>query len=717
MKKLINVFALLVLLSVTSHAQEDKCLGPYFLVEGNEQSFPLLANQAKVNITGPIANVKITQSYKNNGENPINAIYVFPASTRAAVHHMRMIIGDRIVEAEVMKKQEARQTYQKAKSEGKRASLLEQERPNVFQMQLANLMPGEQIDIELFYTEFLICEDQEYEFVYPTVVGPRFSGEKSETYSNMPYKKAGQAPDYDFGIDIRINTEMDIQKIYSSSHGIKTNTERSFTDVNLLDKEKSGGNRDFILNYQLAGEAVNSQLHVFNNGEESFFLAQIEPPSLECMPEIIPREYIFILDVSGSMGGYPLQVSKTLMRNLFKNLRAHDKFNIMLFAGSANVLFEQSQEATEQNKQMAFDVFDKERSGGGTYLINALNKALAIPKVDHMSRSFVIVTDGFVTVDEEALQLIHSRLNQANFFAFGIGSSVNRSLIEGMAHVGGADAFIVTQKQDANREADKLRKYIETPVMTDIKIEANDVTLYDLVTDQIPDLMARRPIYCFGKFKNNHNGTIKISGRQGHDIFSRELSFKDSNEDDALVYLWAREKIRFLDDFNGIKVDQKRINTVTDIGLKYNLLTKYTSFVAVDEQIATNTPSKDVVKQRLPMPARVNNSAIGFEMEIPELVVDDKIKTKINIDLDCHELLTKTILEELIEQWAKQIEIESLIKLKNKEIRLIVKDGKDIFIEAKDDNLIKLEKYLKVASSKLQLELSSGEYPLIIKLI
>ena len=682
---------------------------PYFHItsESAEESFPLLSTKAVVGISGPIANVKITQVYQNNGTIPIEATYVFPSSTRAAVHHMQMTIGDRVIVAEIKEKKEARKVYEEAKESGKHASLLEQHRPNVFQMNVANILPGEAIVVEMRYTEFMIPEDQQYTFVYPSVVGPRYTGhpnpEQGQAFANQPHTKKYIGAMYDYDIDVKLDMSIPVIDVKSISH--KTHIDywpNNITSVDLDTRDETRGTKDFVLKYSLAGEKIATGIQTFKMGDENFFLCQMEAPSMDWNPEISPREYIFIIDVSGSMRGYPLDVSKELMKNLLGGMRSIDKFNVMFFAGSAFALSDQSIVANRQNVKMAFDEMEKHQGGGGTQLLPAMKRAMSYPKLDGYSRSFVVVTDGYVTVEDEAFQLIHESLDEANFFAFGIGTSVNRHLIEGMAHVGRGEPFIVLEKKYARLEALRLQKYITNPILTDIEIVGNDVTLYDLIPETAPDLMAARPVYYFGKYKNaGRNATLSIKGMRGNQSFSKSIAMYEGKSSESLPYLWAREKIRLNEDFNINRTDVKRVKEITALGLKYNLLTKYTSFVAVDNDpvIAADTKTQ-TVKQPLPMPQGVSNSAIGFEMEIGDIVNDNGTPTLIDVNVNCTDLITKQVIESILAVEMKKMTSEDIQKLIGSELELIIDEGGNIM--CKTVITIAQNKLLSLLNTKYQ---------------
>jgi len=605
-------------------SEEDKTLSPYFFVQSDDPTtdrLPLLKTTADVNVAGVIADVTVTQVYKNDGKKPIEAIYTFPASTRAAVYAMKMTIGDRTIVAAIREREKARKEYEQAKQEGKTASLLEQQRPNVFQMNVANIMPGDYITVEMKYTELLVPTAGVYEFAYPTVVGPRYSNvpekqaKETDKWVKSPYTHEGEAPTYEFGMNARIAAGLPIQEITCPSHKTSVTYEGLTAATVALDpSEKQGGNKDFILRYRLAGGKVQSGLLLYQGKDESFFLAMIQPPKRVEQFQIPPREYIFIVDVSGSMHGFPLDISKTLLRNLFANLRPKDYFNVLLFSGDNAVLSEQSLPATKENLERAVKVIDEQQGGGGTELLPALKRALSLPKAKGTSRNFVIATDGYVTVETEAFDLIRKHLGQANFFAFGIGSGVNRFIIEGMARVGMGEPFVIEKPDAAAAQAEKFRRYIQTPVLTDINVSFNGFDAYDVEPEYVPDVLAERPIVIAGKWRGPANGTVKVTGMGAQGAYSQTVSvaeFPPDAANSALRYLWARQRIQLLADYNNIREDSARIKEVTALGLKYSLLTQYTSFVAIDKKVRNVGGKQEVVEQVLPLPQGVSDYAVG----------------------------------------------------------------------------------------------------------
>lgn len=604
---------------------EDRTLSPYFVVKGDPavDRLPLKDTRVEIAVSGVIADVRVTQTYRNEGTRPINASYVFPASTRAAVYSMRMRIGDQVVVAKVKEREQAKQEFDAAQKEGKSASLLEQNRPNVFSMSLANVMPGDQIEIELRYTELLVSTDGVYEVVYPTVVGPRYpskddaKGQKGggDKWVEMPYTHEGVRPASTLHISTRIAAGVPVQELTSPSHTVTPQwVNPSVADVVLDEADAFSGNRDFILRYRLAGEQIASGLLLFQGAEENFFLYMAQPPRRVADADIPAREYIFVVDVSGSMEGFPLDTSKKLLRDLIGRLRPTDLFNVVLFAGDSAVLSEKSLEASQENVALAIKLLENQRGGGGTELLAAVKRAMELPRDEAVSRSVVLITDGYISGEEGVFEYIREHLNESNVFSFGIGSSVNRYLIEGVAKAGMGEPFIVTGETEAAAAAEKFREYIQTPVLTDIEVKPVGFDVYDVHPLRQPDLLAQRPVVVFGKWRGAVGGRFELHGRTGHGEYVETLDVsgvrpEESNR--ALLYLWARSRVAELSDYGSRDVSDEKAREITALGLKYNLLTRYTSFIAVREEVRNTAGDAENVKQASPLPLGVSDLAVG----------------------------------------------------------------------------------------------------------
>jgi Ca-activated chloride channel family protein len=603
----------------------DRSLAPYLYVAGGDpgtERLPLKETSAHVDVAGVIAHVGVRQVFENGGQKPIEAVYVFPASTRAAVHGMRMKIGARVVEAKIDRRATARETYEAARAEGKRASLLEQERPNVFTMNVANIMPGDRIEVQLDYSELLVPEDATYEFVFPTVVGPRYPGgadpQKDQWMAN-PHLPAGAPSPTKFGIDVHLETGVGLKEIASPSHGIDVGyASASTADVTLKDKSGAGGNKDFVLRYRLAGDKIETGMLLSPRGPdgEGTFALMMEPPRRPNPSQIPGREYIFLLDVSGSMHGFPLDTAKALMRKLLGQLRPTDHFDVALFSGANFVMSPGgSVPASAANIRDAIDLIEKQHGGGGTELMGGLRAAYAVPRPGRaISRTVVVVTDGYVGVEAEAFRFVREHLDEANCFAFGIGSSVNRALIEGLARAGRGEPFVVLKPEKAAAEADRLRTYIEAPVLTRVNVAFEGFHVTDVSPQKVPDVLARRPVVVFGKYQGDPGGQVRVTGFGGGGApFSQTLAVRPTDahaRNEALRWLWARSWVATLEDELHLGGGQPVEDAITDLGLRYSLLTQFTSFVAVDHEVANHTGQSQSVRQPLPMPEGVSNLAV-----------------------------------------------------------------------------------------------------------
>ena len=529
---------------------------------------------------------------------------MFPGSSKSAVYGLTMKIGERIVVAEIQEKFKARETYTEAVQEGKRASLLEQVRPNVFQMTVGNIMPQDTIEVTLQYTEYVESIDGQYQFMVPTTIGERYSGENHGEQSHITpsYVLSNESP-YSVAIQVAIASPVPIAEAKSNTHRIDLNvTDQHHWTTQLSQTEQFAGNRDFILEYRLRGEALASGLLLHEGETENFFMLQIQPPKYVAKEAVPPREYLFVVDVSGSMHGFPMETAKELMFNLLDDLRPNDLFNVLPFAGASNKLFRESQLATEDNIKKAQRYMRSRISGGGTNMASAFRDVYRSMPETPYSRSIILITDGHIEAEQKVFREIRENLNKANVFAFGIGSSVNHFLIEGVARAGMGEEFIVTHAALASEKANQLANYIKRPALTNIKIDFKDNKVYDFSPISIPDVLSDRPLTIYGKYEGTMSDDIIIFGNTGSEPYYETVKAPNDSSltNPALRYLWARNKLQDLDDFYENRNELKY--EVTKIGLTYHLLTPYTSFVAVDDEVANISPMMATIKQPLALP-------------------------------------------------------------------------------------------------------------------
>jgi len=635
--------AFLALTARPLHAQEAagprlKTESPYFFVKSDApgvDALPLKNTAVDVKISGVIADVTVTQTYRNEGQRAIEAKYVFPGSTKAAVSGLNVRLADRLITAQIREKQQARIEYDTAKKEGKTAALLEQHLPNVFQMNVANILPNDEVKVELRYTELLVPNAGNYQFVFPTVVGPRYNSPQSENanakHVAQPMLRAGVPSNAGFQLKVALDTPMGLKEVRSATHAIdvKKSDEDRHAAVALTPTPEPAADRDFVLDYRLAGEKIESGLMLYKgqgDGAENFFLAMIEPPKSVAASAISPRDYIFVVDISGSMHGFPLDTAKTVLERLIGGLRPSDTFNVLLFSGSNKMLSPRSVPATRPNIDQALATIQNYSGSGSTELIPALKRVYAEPKAPNVSRTVVVVTDGYVTVEREAFELVRKNLSKANLFAFGIGSSVNRHLMEGLARAGMGEPFIITDPMQAPEQAARFRRMVESPVLTNVKATFGGLDVYDVEPTVLPDVLAERPVIVFGKWRPNSEGLARgrvvIEGQSANGPYREEVAIdgRTPQNASALRALWARHRIAALSDQEALEGGDSFAKAITELGLKYSLLTQYTSFIAVDKVVRNLAPQNGTsVDQPSPLPKGVSELAVGQALgaEVP----------------------------------------------------------------------------------------------------
>jgi Ca-activated chloride channel family protein len=368
----------------------------------------------------------------------------------------------------------------------------------------------------------------------------------------------------------------------------------------------------------LQGNKIETGMMLYEGKDENFFLLMLQPPKNVRKENIPPREYLFIMDVSGSMSRYRLDISKQLLRNLILRLNPKDKFNVLFFSNDSDLLSDHSLNVNRENIDRAVKFIDERSHRGETKLLKALERAFSLKPPDpSLLCTFVVVTDGLVyaDVENEVFAFIRKNIGNSNLFSFGIGRDVNCYLTEGMAFLGNGESMLISQPESVEKQAGRFRNYINTPVMTQIKTNFGDFKTYDVESLTIPDMLAERPVIIFGKYKGKPAGTVTLSGKTGQKTFQQTFDLSAIKPDtaySALRYLWVRERIKYLDymtsetypDYDSPENDE-RMKKIIALGFQYNLKTNYTSFIAIDERTVKKGEKRVTVKQSIPMPQPV----------------------------------------------------------------------------------------------------------------
>jgi Ca-activated chloride channel family protein len=567
---------------------------------------PLKSTNVKVEISGFISRVKVTQEFENNFDEKIEAVYVFPLPSNAAVDDMTMRIGERIVRGKIMKRDEAREVYEAAKSNGQIASLLDQERPNIFTQSVANILPKEKISIEISYVETLNYEDGKYELIFPMTVAPRYipASVKQEDAQKISPPIAATRAGHDVSIEVSIDAGVPIENVISTSHEIETTQLSANSSLIKLKDEKTIPNKDFVLRYDVSGKKIEDAILTNSSAKGGYFTLILQPPDKVAAEDATPKEIVFVLDTSGSMSGFPIEKAKESMKLALDNLNPQDTFNLITFAGDTHILFDKPVQATVENLQKAQAFLASRKGDGGTEMMQAVRAALEPSDSQQHIRVVCFMTDGEIGNDNEILAEIQKHPN-ARVFSFGIGSSVNRFLLDKMAQEGRGEAEFVSLTDDGSAAAKRFYERVRSPLLTDISIDFGNLAVADVYPKRINDLFSAKPIVVYGRFTQAGTGVIRLKGKSFGREIVREIpvNFPENEPNhDVLATLWARTQIADLmsQDYTNNKPETK--DTITNLGIEYRLLTEFTSFVAIEERIVTDggQPRKIEVPVELP---------------------------------------------------------------------------------------------------------------------
>ena len=598
--------------------------------EGEENSvvLPLKQTRVKAQIAGLVSTVVVAQEFENPYTTPIEAVYVFPLPHHAAVYGMKMVIGDRVVEGIIKPRSEAQELYQQAKQQGKTASLLDQERPNIFTQSVANILPGDNILVELSYFQDLDYEQGQVEFVFPTVVGPRYipghtSGRTGEGWSedttrvpdgsriSPPLLPPGVRSGHEIEIEVHMDTGVPFRDLETPSHAIQADRHGPSRATVTLARRDRIPNKDFVLRWKTSPEGPVAGWVTHHDDLGGYFLLMLEPEARIPRTETAPREYVFVVDTSGSMNGFPLDQCKRLIERCLKDLDEEDSFQVILFAGSASTLAPAPVPATAANIRKAMEYVKGARGGGGTEFLPALEKALKHPVDRDRSRIVLFLSDGYIGYETQVLKYMDENRGAANLFPMGIGTSVNRYLIDAMARIGQGKPFYLRPDENPEDTVGKFFEYVSRPSVTGIEVDFEGLPVYDLWPEKVPDLFAGRPVTLVGRFDSGASGKITLTGWLAGRRWRQTLEVELPDEEPAnpgLPLLWARKRIETVSDRLAIGdlQEEEAKEQITELGLRYSLMSAYTSFVAIDSEVRNPGGEGQTVSVPVPLPDQVS---------------------------------------------------------------------------------------------------------------
>jgi Ca-activated chloride channel family protein len=593
--------------------------------------FPLEHTDVRTEISGFLASTVVRQTFTNPYPDVIEAVYVFPLPTSAAVNDFLMEIGDRRIRGIIRPREEAQRLYEEARARGQTASLLTQERDNVFTQNVANIEAGGEVVIHITYFHTLAYEKGTYEYVFPMVVGPRYTPGGGGTTPNTdevpdasrvtpPVLREGERSGHDISVLVDVDAGTPIREVSVPTHDVHIEHVGLTRSIVRLSEADSIPNRDFIVRYRVAGDAPGVGILAHRGESGGFFTLMLVPQLDPRDADVTPREVTFILDTSGSMEGIPLETSKAVVRRALRTLRPGDRFNIIRFAGDTEMLFPAPVENSEENVRKGMDYLEGMRGAGGTEMIRGLDAYLQTARDPACIRIVCFLTDGFVTNDDGILRMVKEEGQDARWFAFGIGSSVNRYLIGGIGKYGnGAAHFVIPRDEDhAEKAAATFQERIDAPVLVDIAVDYGDLPIADVYPERIPDLFTGQPIVLKGRYTKAAEGTIRVIGRVGDRTVTIPVDVELAGverRNEALGPVWARQRIADLSgDLISNPDDEDVIQRITNLALEFRLVSAYTSFVAVnaDRIVGDGKPIKILVPVEIPEDVS-REGAVGVE--------------------------------------------------------------------------------------------------------
>jgi Ca-activated chloride channel family protein len=567
---------------------------------------PLAHTDVQATVSGVVARVTVIQQFQNTFDRPIEAVYLLPLPADAAVDDMEMRIGERVVRARIQRQTEARRTYTEARASGRRAALLEQQRPNLFAQRVANIQPGERIDVRVQYVQTVPFEDGRYEFVFPMVAPRRYDPQHPDPTrpaTDALAPRAGEAPavsaiapdnrsrrDIDVAVDLDPGLPLD--RVESPTHRVVVDRRSERAARVQLAPDDRVPNRDFVLRYSIRGEAPQAAVLAHHADDGGYLSLVVQPPAVPDHATVAPREVTFVVDTSSSMHGRPMAHAQAAMRRVLQGLRPGDSFNVLAFADRVQPLAPSPLAATPGNVARGMAFVDALRASGTTEMVAALRAALEPAHADASRlRLVVLVTDGYIGNEADVLREVATRVGDARVYALGVGAAVNRFLLERASEVGRGRAVVATLSERPEDAADRLNALIDRPVFTDVEVDWGGLDVQEVYPRRLPDLFAARPLVLQARYARGGHATVRVRGTIAGRRYERavEVDLPEASPDDrhaAQRTLWARAAVHDRMNSLYLRDDPRLIEEVTQLGLRHRIVTPWTSFVAVDDEPA-----------------------------------------------------------------------------------------------------------------------------------
>jgi len=633
-------FAMICILSAPAVAGQsdppapgEGCLLYRSPVSGVLESIPLLHTDVALDVRGLVAAATVTQQYANSSNEPIEAVYVFPLPHDAAVYDMEVRVGNRVIRSVIREREEARQVYEAAKSEGKRAALLDEERPNIFTVSVANIMPGDRIDVRLRYVEPLRWDDGRMRLVFPMVVGPRYiPGTAAVGHAGTGWSKDTDAvpdasritppvqnPESRSGHDISITVDLDpgfeAASVKSVSHTV--NVHRLADGRQRIDLAHGATipNKDFVLEVeQAASKQPKTALFLSpaDDSGQSHFLMAVFPPTAQPSART-PVEMLYMIDVSGSMAGTSIEQAREALLQALDRLRPGDRFGILAFNHQYREFAPEPLPVTSENLAQARQYVLRLQAGGGTEMLPALLRLMRKPATPGYLRHIILLTDGDLGNEEDIFAALHRDLGNARLYTVAIGSAPNLFLATKMAQFGRGTFTHIADISEIREQMTRLFDSLENPVLTDLKLSFDSVEVGEVYPERPPDLFVRQPLLIFGRIVRGRVGKVRLTAQAGNQPYEASITFDASKAAFhlAITTLWARQRAEELMDHWREANESERAKiraTVIEHAIRYRLVTRFTSLVAVEEIVSNASGQSRTVAVPTELPA-------GWDME------------------------------------------------------------------------------------------------------
>ncbi|MGA3091397.1 MAG: marine proteobacterial sortase target protein [Terriglobales bacterium] len=614
------LLALITVLARWSPAQVDDrppqvgegCLLYRSPIPGRYDLVPLVHTDVAIDVRGLVASATVSQQYSNSATEPVEAIYVFPLPPDAAVYDMEIRVGNRVIRSEIHEREEAKRVYQAAKSEGKRAALLEQERPNIFTTSVSNIMPGDQVSVRLRYAEPLRWEDGRIRLVFPMVVGPRYiPGTQASGHSGSGWAYDTNAvadasritppvrnPESRSGHDISLAIDLDLgfepALIRGLTHEVNVRRLHDGRQHVELATGATLPNKDFVLEVQQA-ENPEPKTALFlspgNDTGDTQFLLATYPPAAESVPRT-PVEMLYMIDVSGSMAGTSIEQARGALLQALDRLSANDRFGILAFSSGYREFAPEPLAATSSNLRAAREYVQGLSAGGGTEMLPALVHLMRKPQTPGTMRHIILMTDGDLGNEEEIFASLRSDLGNARLYTVAVGSAPNLFLATKMAQFGRGTFTHIADINEITEQMTRLFDSIDSPVLSDVKLSFEGVEAADVYPDHLPDLFLGQPLLIYGRIAKGRAGTLHLTARAGNEPYEAVIRFDASQSTfhPGVTTLWARQHVEDLMDRWRQSDENERQELRASViahAIRYRLVTRFTSLVAV-EQVVVN---------------------------------------------------------------------------------------------------------------------------------